>query len=199
MSLLSRDIDSILTEKQVEAAEKAIKAASSRIKSVREAKNWEDRLAALTVPPRTPADIAGAFPYIEDIYACRDWDKLRFALESLEQSPFKKSADFVSRKLFASAMIAEPTSMSNLYAQISDHLALDPANGDLYLALGALKLAELNLVDCRLLLQLADKCPIVHPLMLNILQEKLDWSESACTWSPQDPLHPHCTFFSLRR
>lgn len=181
MSLLSRDLDSFISERDFEAAKSAIQKASVRIKNKAASPNWEDRLPQLIVPPRTPEDAVGALRYLEDVYATKDWTTLKETLDLLEPALPKKLPEYTSRKLFAAAMIADPSAMSNLYAQIADHLALDPANGDLYLAMGALKLAELSLVDCRFLLELATKCPIYHPLMLPILLEKLNWSESACT------------------
>lgn len=180
MSHLPLAIDTLITEKDVAAAKKAILKAKATLPT-RNAS--APTFPPIAVPHRLSEDQNYLFQASEVYYECMEWTNLYQSINRLQQALPKAPHALESRKRLAHCMLASAPYFSTAYRDTAANLAVDPADGDLYLGMALIKLSEFYLVDCGHLIELAALCPTYHPHVMSLAREKLEWTQSSGTYA----------------
>lgn len=174
MSLLPTALDTRLSEKDIDAARKAILAASGPNRS-------ENGYATIALPLRLTADQKTVFHDAQKCYENMEWPYLQAALMEMKNWRVKLPKQIESRLLLSQMMTSTETTLATTYHDAAAHLKLDVANGDLYIGMALLKVGEYDVADCASLLTLAELCPSSHPGCLRLAHEKLRLLKLTCT------------------
>lgn len=174
MSHLPTALDTQLSEKDVEAARKAVLEASAKGQR-------KTGFATIPLPPRLTEAQKAEFLTSQMLYENMEWGKLVPVLLEMKEWRVKVPKEVESRLLLCNMMLATQTETASSYRDAVKQLKLDASNGDLYIGMALLKLGEYNVVDCASLLALAELCMTYHPNGLRLAHDKLRLLKATCT------------------
>lgn len=177
MNRLPAKIDDAFTGKDVEAAKKAILSELAHEK----ARFVFPHASALS---HLSADQKEALADLQAHYDTMGWDSLLKSCLDVKKMQVEIPNGLAACEMLCMTMSTSVNTSSNLYASAMELLTSDVANGNLYLALAAIKLSEYYFADCAALLELVKVCPSYHPKALQFLEDKLTWARSSCTLRP---------------
>lgn len=168
---LPSGIDDLLTEKLLNNARLVIREAAALLQ-VDSVFPKVSMLTHLSQEQKRPIQ------EFDDLYRTMSWDSVRQHCSEIERLRVIVPYGFTGCQLLSTVMtVSDP----KLYSTLVEATEQEPANGDIYIGLAALKASELYLSDSAALLELARACPIYHHSALEFMEEKLAWIRESCT------------------
>lgn len=178
MNRLPTRIDDKITEKDVEAAKKAILSEAAQEKARFVFPHISTLKQLSSAQKQSLSDL-------EAHYDTMGWDQLLKNCLDIKKMQVEMPNGLAACEMLCLTMSSGTNTSSTLYASTVELLASEAANGHLYLALAAIKLSEYHFSDCAALLELAKACPSYHHKTQQLLEDKLAWAKNSCTPRPR--------------
>ena len=178
MGLFPIEIEDRLSSKTLQAAKKAIEAATA-------GKKLASSRFVIPISPHAEAQTKEIIHEVQEAYDHMDWYKV---YDTLYEAQITGLVPLNSVSCFANCMMATLQSIDYDYRNTVLQLDSDPYNGDLYTGMAACKLSQHGIADCEALLELAKLCPVRHENAWLFVKRKLDWMKETCTCRPQTSL-----------
>lgn len=169
MSLLPTNIDARITQDHIDATKRVIETALA-------AKLEKPQAGYPKIVPTNRLNELSteALAALQKTYECSDWYALHTGLSDNTVVRSIQSKDLAVRKLLAGCLMRPRGQESEHYKNMMHLQRAYPTNGDIYIALAALKMNSLP-DDAETLLQLAELCQSFHPDLLPLIRDKAAW------------------------